>query len=68
MNHVLHTFVLVIFSLIQESKHAVICFIKRKRALTGIRMSALGSLTKITLLEGTEYTWNITAIFIGWKN
>jgi len=61
-------FVLVTFSLVQEAEDAIIRFTKRESALTRIRMSALGSLIKITLLEATEYSWNISGIFIGWKN
>lgn len=53
-----HMFVPVTFSLVQEAEDAVICFIKREgvRALTDIRMSVLGSLIKMTLLEATEYS------------
>lgn len=63
MNHVLHTSVLVTFSLVQEAEDSIICF--TERALTRIKLSGLGALIKTTLLEATEYSWNITGIFIG---
>lgn len=49
--------VLVTFLLVQEAEDAIMCFTERERerALSGIRMSAPGSLIKMTLLEATEH-------------